>query len=51
MCEYWVDTNECHYMLADKDKDNLIAATDDFACTYLDDMVRSKYENQYKNNV
>lgn len=51
MCEYWIDVDECHYLLADKDTGTLIAATDDFACKYLDDMVRSKYENQYKNNV
>lgn len=51
MCEYWSDKDECHYLLSEKDTGDLIAATIDFSCRYLDDMVRVKYQKQYANKV
>lgn len=46
VCEYWVDDDSCHYYLYNKR--HLINDTEDFSCDYLDNMVRKKYEKQYK---
>jgi hypothetical protein len=45
-CEYWIDDDTCHYVFFNNG--DSIAATDVFSCDYLDNMVRDKYQHQYK---
>jgi len=51
MCEYWIDADECHYLLSNDSNGEIIVSSDDFSCPYLDHMVRVKYEKQYKEDT
>ena len=48
MCEYWIDADECQYLLSNDSNGEIIVISDDFSCPYLDHMMRVKYEKQYK---
>lgn len=48
ICEYWIDADMCQYLFLTDSDGEIIIATDDFSCPYLDHMVRVKYDKQYK---